>query len=106
MLEKACPRLYAVSNESSIMDVKRMVVEKLRGIFESVPADDEQLNSVIEVHVKENLPLVQASKYYKAKPQCEFCGQKHMSKDDYCDLKIDDVEVNSSAETASNTTIA
>ena len=67
MLEKACPRLYAVSNESSIMDVKRMVVEKLRGIFESVPADDEQLNSVIEVHVKEKEMLQLTQKHGKKK---------------------------------------
>ena len=33
-VEKACPRLYALSSESTVMDVKRLVLERMRGIFE------------------------------------------------------------------------
>jgi hypothetical protein len=40
------------------MDVKRLVLEKMRGIFDSAPESDEELNSMVEVHVKENLPMI------------------------------------------------
>jgi len=40
------------------MDVKRLVLEKMRGIFKTAPSDDEELNNLIEVHVRENLPVI------------------------------------------------
>ena len=43
-LEKSAPRLFALTPETTIMDVKRVVIEKLRGIFDEVPETDEDLN--------------------------------------------------------------
>ena len=65
LLEKSYPRLHWLSKETSIMDIKRLVLDKMRGIFEEAPADDEALNQLIEVHVRENLPIQQTSKYVK-----------------------------------------
>ena len=49
--------------------------------------------------------MVKQGKYTRTRPNCEFCDSKHSYKEDYCDLKFDDVEVNESVETASNATI-
>ena len=84
-----------------------MILEKMRGIFNEAPESDEQLNSMVEVHVKENLPMIQRGKYSwdKTRATCEFCGQKHSYKEEHCELKIDGVIANESVETASNVTI-
>lgn len=104
-IEKSAPRLFALTNASTIMDVKRLVKEKMRGIWETVPETDEELNQVIEVHVKENLPMVKQGMYTRTRAVCEYCDEKHGYKDEYCDLKIDDVEVNESVESCQNLTL-
>ena len=91
----------------SIMDVKRMLLDKMRGIFTTAPENDEQLNNIVQIHVKENLPVVAQGKYgTRTKAPCEFCEKKHSYKEDYCDLELDEVDVNESVENASNATIA
>ncbi len=50
-IEKSLPRIYALTRETTIMDVKRLILQKMRGVFEKEPEDDEQLNSLIQVHV-------------------------------------------------------
>ena len=82
--EKACPRFFALTPETTLMDVKRMILEKLRGIFDEAPESDEELNSMVEVQkvVKKN--------YYRT---------------DYEELKFDDVPANESVETSTNATI-
>ena len=62
---------------------------------------------MIEVHVKENLPMIQTGKYSwdKTRAVCEFCGQKHTYKVDHCELKFDGVPANESVETSTNATI-
>ena len=61
-----------------------MILEKLRGIFDQAPEDDEELNNMVEVQkvVKKN--------YYKT---------------DYEEIKFDDVPANESVETSTNATI-
>lgn len=104
-VDKSCPRLFALTKETSLMDVKRLMVERLRGIFEKLPEDDEQLNKLVSLHVKDNLPMVTKGKYTRTRAECEFCNKKHGYKDDYCDLKIDGEMANASVETASAVTI-
>ena len=41
IMEKSCPRFFALSSETTLMDVKRMILDKLRGIFEEAPESDE-----------------------------------------------------------------
>jgi len=77
----------------------------MRGIFEEVPEDDAALNALIEVHVNCNSPMVKHGMYTRTRALCEFCGDKHAMRDEYCDLKLNEVEVNESVETASATTI-
>ena len=57
-MDRACPRFFALTSETTLMDVKRMILEKMRGIFNEAPETDEQLNNMVEVHVKENLPMI------------------------------------------------
>lgn len=105
-MEKALPRLFALTNDTTIMDVKRLVKDKLRGIFNMEPETDEQLNELVGVHVRDNLPLVPMGKYgARQRATCEFCEQKHGYRDDYCDLELDELDVNQSVENASNATI-
>lgn len=77
----------------------------MRGIFDEVPANDEDLNKLIEVHVRENCPMIKKGMYTRVRANCEFCGDKHMSTEEYCDLKLNGVEVNETVETASATTL-
>lgn len=51
----------------TIMDVKRLILDKMRGIFTVAPENDEELNSIVQVHVKENLPMIQQGKYQKTR---------------------------------------
>ena len=106
-MDRACPRFFALTSETTLMDVKRMILEKLRGIFNEAPETDEQLNNMVEVHVRDNLPMIQRGKYSwdKTRANCEFCGQKHTYKEEHCELKIDGVIANESIENASNVTI-
>ena len=41
IMEKSCPRFFALTPETTLMDVKRMILDKLRGIFEEAPESDE-----------------------------------------------------------------
>ena len=72
-LEKSAPRMFALTKETSLMDVKRLILEKMRGIFENEPENDEELNSMIEVHVRDNCPMIKAGTYTRTKANCEFC---------------------------------
>ena len=60
---------------------------------------------MVEVHIKENLPMVKDGKYTKSKAVCEFCSNKHSFKEEYCGLKLDGVEANQNIETALSATI-
>ena len=84
IMEKSCPRFFALTPETTLMDVKRMLLDKLRGVFEEAPESDEQLNSMVQVQkvVKKN--------YYKT---------------DFEEIKFDDVPANESVETSTNATI-
>ena len=74
-MDKSAPRLFALTKETTIMDVKRMVLSKLRGIFEKFPETDEKLNEIVQVHVRDNLPFIQQGKYgMRTRAVCEFCG--------------------------------
>lgn len=77
LIEKSAPRLHALSRETSLMDIKRLVYQKMRGIFDKEPEGDEELNSIIEVHISDNLPMVKTGIYTKSKAKCEFYGKKH-----------------------------
>ena len=83
-MDKSYPRFFALTPETTLMDVKRMILEKLRGIFDEAPADDEELNNMVEVQkvVKKN--------YYKT---------------DYEEIKIDNMNSNESVENSTNATI-
>ena len=49
--------------------------------------------------------MVKQGMYSRVRAVCEFCDSKHGYKDDLCELKLNDVEVNESVETAQATTI-
>lgn len=108
-VDKSAPRLFALSNDTTIMDVKRMVLTKLRGIFETDPETDEKLNEIVQVHVRDNLPYVQQGKYgMRMRPVCDIYGIKHSYKDDYGELTLELNEgddANESVENATNATI-
>lgn len=104
-LTNSAPRLFALTRQTSIMDVKRVILDRMRGIFAEAPADDEELNEMVQVHVRENLPMVKKGMYTRTRADCEFCGEKHAYKDELCDLQFDDVESNESVANATATTI-
>ena len=58
LVEKAIPRLFAINLGTSLMQVKRMIHDNLRGIFAETIEDDNELNQLIEIHVKNNLPFI------------------------------------------------
>ena len=52
IVDKALPRLFALSPETSLLQIKRLIADKLRGIFMEMPENDSDLNKMIEIHVK------------------------------------------------------
>ena len=106
LVDKAIPRLFALNLGTSLMQVKRMIHDNLRGIFTEAIEDDNELNQLIEIHVKDNLPFIPLDGGAdKVKAVCEFCFEQHTEKEEYCDLKLNGVEANSDLATASNITV-
>jgi hypothetical protein len=40
------------------------------------------------------MPSIKKKNGFQQKPECEFCGSKHSASDEFCDLKIDEVDCN------------
>jgi peptide subunit release factor 1 (eRF1) len=75
----------------TILDIKKMIFEKVKYIFKSdcpIYKSEEELNKNIILHIVDNLPLYQDSKYSRRKVLCEFCKNTH-GQADTCDIKID-----------------
>lgn len=104
-VDRSAPRIFALTKQTTIMDVKRLILEKMRGIFDTVPEGDEALNDLIEVHVRENCPMVKKGMYTRTRANCEFCGDKHSTSEEYCDLKLDGQEVNETVESSTAVTL-
>ena len=49
--------------------------------------------------------MIKTGSYTRERAKCEFAGRKLSYKEEYSDLKLDDVDVNESVESASNATI-
>lgn len=76
-IPKMLARLMYFEPDMTILQVKRKIYEKIRGVFKKPIEDDEELNTAIVVHLENNLPLMNiTSKYYKERPPCEFTGKK------------------------------
>ena len=93
-LEKSLPRFGAFKDSDTLLDVKRKIYELVKGAFYEELKSDEEIHSKIEVHVKENLPIIPSGTYTKTRAKCEFCGDKHGYREEYCELKIDEQDVN------------
>ena len=82
-LKQSLPRVYALTPETSILQLKRIIRANLPAIFKGTPPErDEELNDVIEIHVRQN-----------------------STAQDYCVLNLFGVESNSSVETAAAATV-
>ena len=96
--------MFALRRDMTIMDVKRLILDRMHGIFTEEP-NEEELNEMVELHVRENLPMIKKGMYTRTRADCEFCGQKMGYREEYCDLTFDDIKTNTSVETASSVTI-
>lgn len=105
-LEKSVPRFGAFKHSDTLLDVKRKVYQLIRGAFEDQLKSDEELHSKIEVRVKENLPHVKSGTYTKTKAKCEFCEEKHGYREEHCELKINEQDVNEDLDLAKKITVA
>ena len=93
------PRFTYVNPSMTIFEIKKQLVGQLRGIFKEDPlaAHEAVLNDLIEVQY--SLRNVRKEKHGKL-AKCEICKKRHGSTDDFCELEIDDIEINESAENA------
>lgn len=62
-VEKSVPRLFNLTKAVTLMDIKRQILEQMPAIFETLPENDEELNEMIEVNVRDNCPLVKSTGY-------------------------------------------
>lgn len=62
-VEKSVPRLFNLTKAVTLMDIKRQILEQMPAIFETLPENDEELNEMIEVNVRDNCPMVKSSGY-------------------------------------------
>ena len=93
------PRFAYFNPSMTMFEIKKQLVEQLRGIFKVDPlaGPEALLNDLIEVQYSlRNLRKEKNNKLAK----CEICKKRHGSSDDFCELMIDDIEVNESAENA------
>ena len=59
----------------------------------------------MQIHVRDNLPLVHIkNKYAREKPPCEY-GKKKNRHDEYFEFEMDDIVVNKSVENCNKITI-
>ena len=95
----------ALDKSMTFMDMKKKVYELIKGVYEKEIEGEEALNEQLIIQLRHNLPLMNLkSKHYREKPPCEICGKKHGMYDDFCNLVLDDVDVNASVENASKVT--
>ena len=98
---KCIPRLETIDVNSTILDIKKMIYNKVKHIYKDdhpihVEAkQEEQINKCIALHIYDNIPFYAQGKYgTRMKGQCEFCKSNHGSSDT-CDMKVGTVSANS-----------
>ena len=52
-----------------------------------------------------NLPMVKAGNHVSKQALCEFCNKRHGMGEDFCEMIVDGIEVNQSAENAKQVTL-
>lgn len=55
--------------------------------------------------MRDNLPKINQSQNLRQKAECEFCSNRHTSKEEFCDLKLNEIEVNSDVAFALSATV-
>ena len=88
----------------TIFEIKQQLAKQLRGVFKKDPLaeHEETLNNLIEVQF--SLRNIRKEKNGRL-AKCELCGKRHGSTDDFCELIINDIEVNESAGNAKQVTL-
>lgn len=61
----------------TLLQVKKQIYDRLKGLFGEEFENDEELNSNIHLYIRDNLPTVKDGKYHYRKAVCEFCEQRH-----------------------------
>ena len=77
------------------------------GAFEKEYEDDESLNKAIEVSLSAlNLPIIQGKNKRSQQAPCEICKKTHKTGEEFCELIVNEIVVNDSAENAKQVTLA
>ena len=76
---KSLPRLEYLHEDMTIMQLKKMIYEKVKYIYKEGTGakDEEDINRFIILHVVDNLPMIQSGKYSRRRATCEFCEDNH-----------------------------
>lgn len=63
--------------------------EQIFAYYRSVFNNDADVESSIELQVRDNLPTVTVGKYNaRQKAVCDFCKERHDNLTDYCELEV------------------
>ena len=99
-VDRAIPRVEAFDPSITLLQAKRQLLSRYRHIYaeewslDDTDENNSSINNAIEIYVRDNMPLVKKKKGGLEKAQCEFCRSKHGANEEYCDLKIDGVDLN------------
>lgn len=79
-LARVVPRLEYLNLDMTVLDIKKMIFEKVSHIYKKGSKqfeDDSLLNQNILLHIVDNLPFERYGKYSSKKAVCEFCNSPH-----------------------------
>lgn len=99
-VDRAIPRVEAFDPKITIMQAKRQILNRYKHFYyeewslEDTEENNKVINEAIELLVRDNLPMIKKKKGGQEKAICEFCKTKHAVGDEYCDLKVDGVDLN------------
>jgi hypothetical protein len=62
--------------------------------MEDTEENNKVINEAIEIYIRDNMPTVPKKKGGYEKAICEFCRSKHSPSEEYCDLKVEGVDLN------------
>ena len=111
-LDRAIPRLEAITPSMTILEIKKQIMKHYRHIYEEefdfeATDIDSKINEACELYIRDNIQEthVKTKKGSSTtKPACEYCKAKHSAGEHMCDIKINEVDGNT-MESATKVTL-
>ena len=106
LISNSVPRFHRFAMHDSVIDMKKQVFERIRGVFpDGGENTEEYINTNIILHIKDSTHYDRTAGPTRRKRVCEFCGRRHNSRDDICNVRSAEVENGNDLEGAKKLTL-